>query len=293
MMLRAFRPAPPLAGRRVLITGAARGIGAALARRLHERGAQVAVAGLEPDLLSQVADDCGAGPWWNCDVTDRGQVEAAVEGTVERFGGLDVVVANAGVAAQMPMIGGDPSIMERTLQVNVMGVYNTLRAAGPHISHPRGYALAVSSLAAVVQAPLLGAYSASKAAVEAMGNSLRSELQESGAKAGVAYFAELDTDMTHRGFDTKAATTLFSTQSFLSPVSEVTPLEVGINALERGIAWRAKRVVAPWWVAGVLPVRMAAQPVVDRVVRRSVAEVLEIARDEEVELTTRQPGDER
>src|SRR3954463_12070510 len=95
--------------------------------------------------------------------------------------------------------------MERTLAVNVMGVYNTLRAAGPHVSHRHGYALAVSSLAAAVHAPMLGAYNASKAGVEALGNTMRVELRATGARVGVAYFAELDTDMTSRGFGTEAA----------------------------------------------------------------------------------------
>ncbi|HEX7132900.1 MAG TPA: SDR family NAD(P)-dependent oxidoreductase, partial [Iamia sp.] len=185
-----------LTGRRVLITGAARGIGAALAVRLHERGARVALAGLEPEGLAAVAARCGDAPWAECDVTVEDEVDAAVATAVAHLGGLDVAVANAGVAAQLPLVGGDPEIMRRTLDVNVMGAYLTLRAAGPHISHPAGYAVAVSSLAAAVQPPLLGAYGASKAAVEALGNTLRAELKPSGARVGVAYFAELDTDMT-------------------------------------------------------------------------------------------------
>ncbi len=276
--------APSLAGRRVFITGAARGIGAALAARLHERGAQVALAGLEPELLEATASAIDA-PWWRCDVTDRPQVEAAVDAAAEALGGLDVVVANAGVAAQLPLVGGDPAIFERVLAVNVLGSYYTLRAAGPHVSHPGGYAVAVSSLGGAVHVPLLGAYSASKAAVEALGNTLRSELAPSGARVGVAYFAELDTDMTSRGFGTEAA------RSFLGDrtITKVTPLEVGIAALERGIARRSKRIVAPSWVAPVLRVRMLAQPVVDRVTRSRVEAALAIARDEEVELTTVQP----
>src|SRR5215218_2032248 len=109
------RSTPSLAGRRVFITGAARGIGAALARRLHERGARVALAGIEPDLLEQVAAACGAAPWQDCDVGDRAAVEAAVAAAVDALGGLDVVVANAGVAAQLPLVGGNPATMERTL----------------------------------------------------------------------------------------------------------------------------------------------------------------------------------
>src|SRR4051812_10799689 len=109
------RPTPPLAGRRVLITGGARGIGAALARRLHERNARVALLGLEPDRLRAVAESCGGACWQLCDVADRGAVDAAVTSAVDHLGGLDVVVANAGVGAQLPLLGGNPEIMERTL----------------------------------------------------------------------------------------------------------------------------------------------------------------------------------
>ena len=273
-----------LHGRRVLITGAARGIGAALARRLHERGARVAVAGLEPELLAGVAGAVD-GPWWSCNVTDRLEVERTVDAAAHALGGLDAVVANAGIAAQLPLVGGDPTIFERTLEVNVLGTYYTLRAAGPHLSHPRGYALAIASLGAAVHVPLMGAYSASKAAVEALGNTLRQELRPSGARVGIAYFAELDTDMTSRGFDTEAARRFLGGKT----VTKVTPLEVGIDALERGIARRSRIVVAPWWALPILPVRMVAQPVVERVVRRVIADVLEVARREKVELTTPQP----
>lgn len=273
-----------LAGRRVLITGAARGIGAALAERLHERGARVALAGLEPELLEVVAARFDA-PWWSCDVTDRTRVDEVVDAAAESLGGLDVVVANAGVAAQLPLVGGDPVIMQRTIDVNVMGTYFTLRAAGRHIAHADGYGIAVSSLAAAVHVPLLGAYSASKAAVEALGNTFRQELRPSGARIGVAYFSELDTDMTSRGFGTEAA------RAFLGGgnLTKVTPLVVGIDALERGIARRSRIIVAPRFVGPILPIRMLAQPVVDAVSRRRIGKVLDIARSEVVDLTTPQP----
>jgi NAD(P)-dependent dehydrogenase (short-subunit alcohol dehydrogenase family) len=277
--------ARPLTGRRVFITGAARGIGAALAERLHQRGARVAVAGLEPELLAEVADRCGGAPWTACDVSDQEQVDAAVDRAVGELGGLDVVVANAGIAAQLPMVGGDPDVMRRTLDVNVMGAYLTLRAAGPHISHRQGYAVAVASMGAAVHLPLMGAYSASKAAVEAIGNTLRVELRPSGARVGVAYFAELDTDMTSRGFATEAAARLTGGRT----ITKVTPLSVGIDALERGIARRSRIIVAPRWAAPGLPLRMALQPLVEVAIQRRLAGALDVARTEQVELTTPQP----
>jgi NAD(P)-dependent dehydrogenase (short-subunit alcohol dehydrogenase family) len=279
------RGTPSLEGRRVLITGAARGIGAALAERLHQRGARIALLGLEQERLAAVAARCGDAPWASCDVTDRAAVERTMGTSVDALGGLDVVVANAGVAAQLPLVGGDPAVMERTIAVNVLGVYYTLRAAGPHISHPRGYALPIASVGAVVHLPLMGAYSASKAAVEALGNTLRIELRPSGARVGVAYFAEIDTDMTSRGFGTEAAAKLTAR---LGRANRVAPLRLAIDALERGIARRARRIVAPAWAAPVLPLRMLAQPFIDRLVQRDLAAALEIARGEDAPLTTPQ-----
>lgn len=275
---------PSLDGRRVLITGAARGIGAELARRLHSKGAKVAVVGLEEDLLAAVAAEID-GPYWRCDVTDREEVERVVDAAAEALGGLDVVMCNAGVASQLPLVGGNPRLLEQTMAVNVLGSYYTLRAAGPHVSHRDGYVLLVSSLGGAVHVPLMGAYSASKAAVEALGNTLRQELRPSGAKVGVAYFAELDTDMTTRGFGTEAARKFLKGRT----ITKVTPLKVGIDALERGIARRSRKIAAPAWVLPVLPIRMIAQRVVELVVRRGISDVLEIARNEKVELTTPQP----
>jgi short-subunit dehydrogenase len=168
----------------------------------------------------------------------------------------------------------------------VLGVYNTIRAGAPLISHQNGYAVLVSSLAAALHLPLMGAYSASKAAVEALGNTLRIELRPSGAKVGVAYFAELDTDMTRRGYETRAARSLPAAKW----IGHGRPLEIGIDALEHGIARRSRRIVAPRWMTGAMPFRMLVQRVADRVTQPGLAKALEIARDEQVSLTTEQPG---
>ncbi|RJO77057.1 SDR family NAD(P)-dependent oxidoreductase [Nocardia panacis] len=272
-------------GRKILITGAARGIGAALARQLHAGGARVALLGLEPELLAEVAADCGDAPWRYCDIADPAQVDRVIATLVDELGGLDAVVANAGVARQLPLIGGDPQVMEETLAVNVLGVYYTLRAAGPHIGHAEGYALIICSLAAAVHLPLAGAYSASKAAAEALGNTVRAEIRHTGARVGIAYFAELDTDMTARGFDTAAARAILGRDT----VSGVAPLGPAIDGLERAIARRRRRTVSPWWVAMALPLRPLVQRLVDYSLRRGVAHAMEIARVEQPPCTTDQP----
>jgi NAD(P)-dependent dehydrogenase (short-subunit alcohol dehydrogenase family) len=278
-----------LAGKRVLITGAARGIGALLARRLHERDARVALLGLEPDLLASVAAQCGEAPWYECDVADRGQVDRAVADALSQLGGLDVAVANAGIGAQMTLVDGDAAIWDATLAVNLTGSYNLVRAAAPHVSHPGGYFLLTASLAAAVHLPLMSAYCASKAGVESLGDSLRIELGPSGARVGVAYYAELDTDMTARGFATKAAARMPLGGHGHLPVA---PVEPAIAALERGIRRRSRRIVSPGWVGAVLPMRMLAQRLVELQARRGLAKTLEIARGEEPPLTTAQPGNE-
>ncbi|WP_106850622.1 SDR family NAD(P)-dependent oxidoreductase [Blastococcus sp. Marseille-P5729] len=282
----AISSATDLQNRRVLITGAARGIGSALARRLHERGAIVALAGLEPELLAATSRSCADAPWREADVSDSDAISASVDALAAELGGLDVVVANAGIAKQLPIIGGQPGVMEQTMSVNFLGCFYTLRAAGPHISHPGGYALAVSSLAAAVNLPLLGAYSASKAAVEALGNTLRAELKSTGAKAGVAYFAELDTDMTTRGFATEAARSLTGGKT----ITRVSSLSSGVDALERGIARRSRRIYAPRWIRPIVPLRDIAQRVVDLRSYADLPGALETARHETAEFTTAQPS---
>ena len=277
-----------LSGRRVLITGAARGIGAATARRLHARGARVVLAGIEPDVLARTAAECGDALAVVCDVRDREQVEAAVEAAVEHLHGLDVVVANAGVAAQLPLVGGDPEVFERTIEVNLLGVYYTLRAAGPHIAHAQGYALAISSLAAALHPPLLGAYCASKAGVEALADSLRIELAPSGARVGVAYFAELDTDMVRVGFGTAAVRKLSESRfagrrAWPRSTRASTRSSAGSpgarGASSRRAGWRR------CCRCGCSPSARSRPPPA-----ASIESVLEIARAEDAPLTTPQPA---
>jgi NAD(P)-dependent dehydrogenase (short-subunit alcohol dehydrogenase family) len=277
-----------LAGRRVLITGAARGIGALTARRLHERGARLALLGLEPEGLAATGAECGDAPWFECDVADREQVDGTVAQAVEGLGGLDVAIANAGIGAQMTLIDGDPDVWDQTLAVNLAGTYNLVRAAGPHVAHPRGYFLLTASLAAAVHLPLMSAYCASKAAVESLGDSLRMELRPSGARVGVAYYAELDTDMTSRGFATKAAARMPLGGHGRLPVAPVGP---AIDALEWGITRRSRRIVSPRWVGALLPVREVVQRLAELQARRGLTKTMEIARGERPPLTTPQPGD--
>lgn len=263
---------PSLQGRRVLITGGTRGIGAALAARLHERGAQVALIGRTADLLEEVSASCGGAPWRRADVADEGSIATAVDELVAELGGLDVVVANAGVAEQLPIVGGDPLVLEEQLRINVVGLYLTLQSAGPHIAHRDGYALSICSLAAALNVPLAGAYSASKAAVEALSDTFRGEIMHTGARVGTAYLAEMKTDMTQDGFDTKAARVIRE----MAPTN-VSTVDVAVDALEHAIAGRSRLAFAPLWVAPLVFGRMLAQPFVERMFQPRVREALAAA----------------
>ena len=190
-----------VSGKTVLITGAARGIGAESARRLAAKGMKVSLVGLEPDELAKVAAECGPDAvWFEADVTDREQLQAAVDGTIEKLGGIDVVIPNAGIAMGGPLRLTDPAAFERVIEINLLGVYRTIYACLPQIVERKGYVLIVASMAAIVHAPGMAAYSASKAGVEALGDSLRVELRHHGVDLGVAYFSWIDTEMV-RGAD--------------------------------------------------------------------------------------------
>src|SRR5919109_799650 len=250
-------------GRTVLITGAARGIGAESARRLASRGANLALVGLEPEGLERVAEQCGAGAaWFEADVTDWDALDRAVEGAVERFGGIDAVVANAGIAPSGTVRLTDPPAFERTIEVNLLGTWRTVRACLPHVVERRGYVLVIASLAAVVHTAGLAAYSASKAGAEAFADSLRVEVKQLKVDIGVGYFSFIDTDLV-RGADAHPTLGGFRRQS-PRPFSNTYPLSDVGEAIVDGIERRRRWVVVPRWARATLLLRTALAPLIDR-----------------------------
>ena len=244
----------PIAGKTVLITGAARGIGAETARRLASKGARVSLVGLEPEELEKVAAQCGPDAiWFETDVTDWDALDRAVSGTVERFGGIDVVMANAGIASSGLVRYTDVDAWERVIEVNLLGVFRTVRACLPHVIERKGYILPVASLAAAAHSPVMSAYSASKAAVEAFGDALRGEVAHHGVSVGVAYFSWIATDMVAGGDATVAAGLLRGRMR--GPLGKTYPLSVAIDAVDKGIENRSMRVVAPGWAKILLAMR--------------------------------------
>jgi NAD(P)-dependent dehydrogenase (short-subunit alcohol dehydrogenase family) len=250
-------------GKTVLITGAARGIGAESARQLAARGARVALVGLEPEELRRVAAQCGPeAAAFDADVTDTSALGDAVAAAAERFGGIDVVIANAGVAPTGLVRSMDPAAFERTIEVNLLGVWRTVRVCLPHVIERRGYVLVIASLAAAAHSPGMAAYAASKAGSEAFGNSLRAEVRHLGVDVGVGYFAFLDTEMVHGGDRHPVFGKMRS--ELPGPFGKTYPLSDAVRKIVEGVEGRRRVVAYPGWVKAMLFLRGVTGPLLDR-----------------------------
>lgn len=185
-----------LRGQRVLITGPARGIGAEAARLFAKSGARVALVGLEKERLRQLCLELGPDHLWQeCDVTDHQEIEQAVQTIVTVWGGLDVVIANAGIGSMGTVAISPIEVLEKTIDVNLMGAIRTVSATLPAITQSRGYYLLVSSSSAITSIPGTAAYAASKVAIEHFGNILRLELAHKGVDVGVILSTWIETDL--------------------------------------------------------------------------------------------------
>jgi NAD(P)-dependent dehydrogenase (short-subunit alcohol dehydrogenase family) len=174
-------------------------------------------------------------------------MQAAVAHGVERFGGIDVVIAGAGIASYGSVATVDPAIFRRVIEINITGVFHTVRAALPEVLRRRGYILVVSSEAAYAAAPGLAAYNASKAGVEHFANALRLELGYQGVAVGSAHMSWIDTPMVR---DAKRDLHAFSEmlESLPGPLGATTSVELCAQAFVRGIERRSNRVNVPDWV---------------------------------------------
>jgi NAD(P)-dependent dehydrogenase (short-subunit alcohol dehydrogenase family) len=264
-----------LRGKRVLITGAARGIGAELARQLASHGARLALVGLEPETMAAVAERCGEGTFVaECDVSNNEQVTQAVDSAAEALGGLDVVVANAGIATGGPLRSQDLRSWERVIEINLLGVMYTDRAALPHLEGSGGYLLNIASTAAALRGPGMTAYCAAKAGVEAMSDCLRIEMIPLGVAVGVAYFLFLDTDMVN---DAEKESPLLQRAKSEMPsfLSRTYPLPPAIGEVVAAIAERRRRVAYPRWFLKALGLRqLFVSPQAERRAARNVPDAI-------------------
>ncbi|ULE35549.1 SDR family NAD(P)-dependent oxidoreductase [Mycobacterium sp. IDR2000157661] len=259
------RPHLDVDGSVVFITGAARGLGAEIARQAHARGAHVALVGRRLEPLQELAGQLGErAKAFQADVTDAEALQRAADGAVEAFGGIDVVVANAGIAPPSRTVATmTEQDFEHTVDVDLLGQWRTARATMPSIIERRGHLIFVGSIYAFFNGVLAAPYAVSKAGVEQLARTLRVELAGHGATAGIAYLGFIDTDLATEVFaDDHAAAIRRAVPGFITAPMSVADAAAAVLS---GIGRRAPRVSAPGWVAPLLAVRSLTTAVMDQV----------------------------
>ncbi|WP_415972307.1 SDR family NAD(P)-dependent oxidoreductase [Rhodococcus sp. 077-4] len=244
-----------LAGKVALVTGGARGIGAATVAALVAAGASVAVVDRDFPTKAQNSEQVLL---LTGDVTDPDAMVDCVARTVQRFGGLDVVVANAGITPPPATIRAiDREVFDSVMAVNFGGVLNIVRAAADEIVASGGHILLISSCAAFTPGMGGSAYMVSKAAVEQLGRALRIELAAVGASAGLAYFGVVDTDLARHTLDTDPLGQRIG--GFLPwPLNRRLSSQRAADLLVRSVRTRRARLIAPaqwtpyFWFRGML-----------------------------------------
>ncbi|MES5823725.1 SDR family oxidoreductase [Streptomyces sp. RG80] len=238
-----------LRGKNLVVTGAARGIGEKVARLASARGARVTLIGLEPDRLRELARDLGPTAYWReADVRDATALRSAIDDAAKIMGGVDLVVANAGVVAYGTVRQTDEASFERVLDINLNGVFRTLKYATPHLERSRGHVLVVASALSFMPLAAMASYGASKAAAELLALTYRQEVAHLGITVGVVHPSWIDTDLV-RG----AESDLPSFQSLRNrlpyPGNVTTSADRAAAAIVDGLARRRSRVYVPRAVA--------------------------------------------
>ncbi|MBU6224289.1 MAG: SDR family NAD(P)-dependent oxidoreductase [Burkholderiales bacterium] len=236
-----------LTGKVVLITGAASGIGEATALEVMSRGAITVLVDCDSAPLARVAQKCGNSTTsFVADITDLNALQDAVRQTILHYGRIDIVFANAGIAAFGPLAHMDPLAWKRCVEVNVMGLFNTLHVALPELIQHRGYVLINASVSSFAHPPLMSAYAASKSAVEAIANSCRIEMSAHGVDVGVFYASWVSTPLVTEGSLHPGFIKLRNTMPRLLN-KEITP-ETAAASIANGMEKRMVRIWLPGWV---------------------------------------------
>jgi NAD(P)-dependent dehydrogenase (short-subunit alcohol dehydrogenase family) len=244
-----------VSGKVAIVTGGARGIGFGTAQALAKRGATLVIVDLDQGAADNAAARLpGATLGFAADVTDRGAMQRVVASVTEQRGGVDLVVANAGVASRGATVRAmNGEAFDRVLAVDLMGVYNTVIAALPQIAARQGHIVVTSSVYAFLNGLGVAPYAMAKAGVEQLGRALRIELVPHGAGASVAYFGFIDTDMVRIGIDEDPLADKLKEALPAVLRKRLTPAQAG-ETVARGIEKRAARIITPkrWAVFSAL-----------------------------------------
>lgn len=187
-----------LEGKRVFVTGSGAGIGKAISQLFIERGARVVVSDIDEASAANAAEEIGAAGVANCDVTDEGQVNAAVAQAVEILGGLDILVNNAGIEISSPLLQQSTESFDKIYAVNVRGPFLAMKAAIGALVESKGNIVNISSVAGVGGSPLLGSYCATKAALIQLTRVAAVEMRPAGVRVNAVCPGFADTAMVER-----------------------------------------------------------------------------------------------
>jgi len=234
-----------LTGKRLLVTGAARGIGAEVARLAVDRGAHVALIGLEADRLRAIADELGpAAIWCEADVRDGQSLQLAIDESAEAMDGIDLVVANAGVVAYGTVRQADDAAFERVIDVNLTGTFRTLKYATPHLERSRGHVMVVASALSFLALPSMASYAASKAGVEMLTLAYRQEVAHLGVTVGLVHPSWIETDLV-KGAEQDIPSFVQLRKELPYPGNVTTSVDKAAGAIVDGLASRRARVYVP------------------------------------------------
>jgi NAD(P)-dependent dehydrogenase (short-subunit alcohol dehydrogenase family) len=255
-----------LDGRVVAITGSTGGLGSAVAQALRERGAMLALLDLDAAATTSQAaklGDADLARGWAADVRDYSALENAMAAAAEHFGRVDVVVANAGIDVLAPVMVTDPVAFERVVDINLTGVWRTFRAALPYVQAQRGYLMAISSMAAFVHSPMQASYTAAKAGVLAMANSIRLEVRHLGVEVGTVHPTFFRTAMGEELLTNSAGRILWGGGK--RGVFKTVAQHQVVDGIVRGIERRAQLVTVPRSGVAVAMAAGLLRPVIERV----------------------------
>lgn len=240
-----------------LVTGGASGIGLAVAGLLQRRGWKLALMDLGEPALRAAAQRLGGGELVTVagDVTRTEDCARAVDAAVQRFGGIDLAWANAGIGAGGPLRHMQAAKWRHVVEVNVFGVLHTVQAALPAVIARRGQIAVSASAASFAHAPTMSAYAASKAAVEAMCNSWRVELAHHGVAVTCIHPLWITTPMVDNARASRSFVRL--RQSMRGPLNRETTLDAAAALIAGGLLTRRRRVFVPGWTRWLFALRSA------------------------------------
>ncbi len=246
-------------GKVVAVSGGAGGLGAAFCRRFAQAGARVAALDLEranpQDLARQLAAQGLESLGLACDVTDPDQCQAVTAEIVRQWGGLDLLINNAGIAHRSAFVQTSGAVLRRVMEVNYFGSLNCTQAALPHLIARKGQIVVISSVAGF--APLLGraGYAASKHALHGLFESLRGELEPLGVGVSLVCPSFADTAIAHSALDGDGQITRHPQSKVGRPAS---PAQVAEAVFRAAGARRPLTVLSPvghlsWWLTRLTP----------------------------------------